>query len=348
VPSVLHILPHRGGGAERYIDLLESMPGYVHERAWLSASRTPLSAAPSILARRPGLWRAARRHDLIHLHGDVTAMLCVSLLRRHPGLVSTHGLSFLRRASGVPLRIARARWMQVAHCARRVVCSSQAEHDELLLLQGDGGAPLTVVPNGIALPQPPDADRRRAVRAELGIAEQEVVGLYLGLLDRYKDPLTAVNATLAVRARGIPLTLLLAGDGPLLDAVRGGAGPGVRVLGFREDPEPLLGAADVFVMPSRREGSSYALLEAMGYGLAIVASDGAGIPEMLGTAGIVAPVGDVQSFTDALASLACDRSYRERLGQSARDRAKRCYGIDRFTASMRTLYDAVLSERKTR
>lgn len=339
--SVLHLLPHPGGGGERYVDLLGSMPGYVHRRAYISASRAPLAAGPSILARRRGLRARAARHDAIHLHGDVAAMLGLPLLRSRPALVSTHGLSFLRRAKGVPLAIARRRWSEVVDCAGTVVCSSHAERDELLAL-GAPEARLAVVPNGIALPPPVDEDRRRALRAELGIAEHEVAGLFLGLLDRNKDPLTVLAAAQIVRDRQLPFTLLLAGEGPLLGAVRRQAGEAVRVLGFRTDGERLLQAADVFVMPSAREGSSYALLEAMSHGLAIVASDGRGLPEMVGEAGIIAPVGDVEAFAEGLGALASDPLRRERLGESARARVRERFGLDRFVAAMRALYETAL------
>jgi glycosyltransferase involved in cell wall biosynthesis len=347
VPSVLHLLPHSGGGGERYVDLLASMPGYVHERAYLSASRSPIFAGPSILARRPRLSRRARRFDLLHLHGDVAAMLALPLLARQPGLVSTHGLSFLRRAGGAPLYLAHRRWSEVADSARTIVCSSQTEQQELLAL--DGGrvrARLAVVPNGIALPAWVDRDRRRALRAELGIADHEVAGLFLGQLDRYKDPLTAVAAAQIVRKRGIPFTLLVAGDGPLLADARRQAGEAVRMLGFRHDPQPLLQAADVFVMSSTREGSSYALLEAMGHGLAIVACDGSGIAEMVGDTGIIVPVGEVEAFAEGLARLASDPLHRTRLGVSARERVRECFGIDRFIASMHALYDGALAARE--
>jgi glycosyltransferase involved in cell wall biosynthesis len=347
VPSVLHLLPHPGGGGERHLGDLEAIPGYVHERAWLSTSRSPLGAAPSILARRPALARAARRHDLIHVHGDMASMIALALLRDRPGLVTTHGLSFLRRANGVPLRVAHARWSGAIRASRRIVCSSRAEREELLAL----GAPepkLAVVPNAIVLPVPLERDRRRVLRAELGVEEEEIVGLYLGLLDRYKDPLTAVHAVQIVRDRGVPFTLLVAGDGPLLSVVRRHVGPGVRVLGFREDAQSLLEAADVFVMPSTREGSSYALLEAMARGLAIVGSDGAGIPELLGDTAIVAPVGDVEAFARGLLALASDRSYREQLGDSARARAADQFGVDSFIDSMRAVYEAVLAGPETR
>jgi glycosyltransferase involved in cell wall biosynthesis len=346
MPSVLHVLPHSGGGGERYLDLLESMPGYAHERSYLSASRSPLGAAPSTLARRGRLARHARRYDVVHIHGDMASMLALGLLRRGPGLVTTHGLSFLRRAEGLPLRIARRRWARVVREARRIACSSHAEREELLALDGGAAAEakLVVVPNGIALPRRLDADAREAVRAELGIAQGDVVGLYLGLLDRYKDPLTAVSAAELVRARGVPFTLLVAGDGPLASEVARQSGPAVRVLGFQAEAERLLGAADIFVMPSMREGSSYALLEAMGHGLAVMASDGAGIPELVGEAAVLAPVGDVQAFADGLVALATDRAYREQLGGSARARVGERFGIDRFIDSMRELYEAVLAE----
>ena len=63
--SVLHVLPHPGGGGEKYIDLLGPMQGYVAERTYLSASRTPLGAATSIPLRWSRLSRAAREHDRV-------------------------------------------------------------------------------------------------------------------------------------------------------------------------------------------------------------------------------------------------------------------------------------------
>jgi glycosyltransferase involved in cell wall biosynthesis len=348
VPSVLHLLPHPGGGGEKYIDLLESMPDFVHERTWLSAHRSPLRAAPAIAARRPRLAREARRHDLIQLHGDMTAMIALPLLRRQPAIVSTHGMSFLRRARGLPLRYAHRRWAAVEQAAAHVVCSSHDERRELLALDVPGVPEPLVIPNGIELPATVDGDRRRSARAELGLGEDEIAVLYLGLLDRYKDPMTAVHAALMVRERGAPVTLLVAGDGPLLADVRAHEGDAVRPLGHRDDPELLLGAADVFVMPSTREGASYALLEAMGQGLAILASDGAGIPEMVGSAAIVVPVGDVAAFAEGLLALASSSERRTQLGSAARTRVREQFNAERFSESMRALYEEVLGAQRAR
>src|SRR5437870_2851961 len=93
----MHVLPHRGGGAEHYIDLLERLPGYEHERLALSRTRAPVGALPSIIGRRSAIERQARGADLVHVHGDVAAALSAGLLARHTGILTSHGLHMLRR-----------------------------------------------------------------------------------------------------------------------------------------------------------------------------------------------------------------------------------------------------------
>lgn len=344
MPSVLHVLPHPGGGGERYVDLLAPMTGYDQDRTWLSTRRTPLSALPSILARYRPLKHRARRPDLLHLHGDMASLLALSLYREHPAVITTHGLSFLRRAHGPALRIASSRWREVSASASRIICSSQAEYDELLPLAGPAGDRLVVIHNGIPAVRTATREDRETARAALGLRSEEVACLYVGLLDRYKDPLTAVQAVVRVRREGIPITLLIAGEGPLLGPVRAQQGAAIRPLGFRSDVESLLAAADVFVMPSSREGSSFALLEAMAHGLAVVASDGPGVAEAVKDAGLIAPVGNSNAFADRLRELAIDAALRKRLGAAARERVASRYGVDRFIEQTRNVYTAALGD----
>jgi glycosyltransferase involved in cell wall biosynthesis len=169
------------------------------------------------------------------------------------------------------------------------------------------------------------------------------VALYLGQLEPRKRPLEAVAAAERAAAAA-PLVLLVAGDGPLAEEVAGHAGPAVRALGFRRDPERLLAAADILVMPSEREGLSLAVLEAMAAGLAPVVSDGPGNPEAVGDAGVVVPVGDVAALASALERLAGDPEERTRLGAAARARAEAEFSIERFLADMRRAFLEVLGQ----
>jgi glycosyltransferase involved in cell wall biosynthesis len=315
VTAVLHVLPHRGGGAETYLDLLERLDGVTHERVALSSARTPLAAGPSIAANWPRIAARARRADVVHAHGDVAATLVLPLLRG--GVWTTHGLHALRR--GVPG--ARAGVRAAVRAARSTLCTSAAERDEVAALVGPAlHGRLRVVPNGVDLPPEPEPRER-------------MVALYLGQLEERKDPLTAVRA-----ANQAGVELWLAGDGPLSCTVRAEASEVVRVLGFRDDPEALLREADVFVLPSRREGLSFAVLEAMAHGLAMVVADEPGNVEAVGDAGIVLPAGDVDAFAAALGELARDPQRRRALGAAARERVGREFTVQRLLEGVRAAY----------
>lgn len=344
MPSVLHVLPHHGGGGETYIDLLEGHDAFSHHRVELSAGRTPAQAAASLPVRLPSIVREARRSDLVHVHGDTAALLALPLLRGRPSVVTTHGLHLLRRVSG-PARIAVVAALGLAaRAADRVICTSHAERDELAaLLPWSAARRLVVVHNGIELPPAFEAAQRAAARAELGLEDSDVAALFLGELHQRKAPLDAVAAAHAARARGAPLVLLLAGDGPQAAAVHERAGDAVRPLGFRDDVARLLAAADLLVMPSAREGLSFAVLEAMGRGLAMVVSDGPGNPEAVGDAGVIVPVGDRRALAEALTRLATDDDHRTRLGAAARERVRTTFTLERLRAKTYQVYRAALS-----
>lgn len=343
MPKVLHVLPHRGGGGETYIDLLCGLAGFQHARAPLSAGRTPASAAASIPLRWPRIARAALRADLVHAHGDVAAALALPLLRGRPSLVTTHGLHFLRRAQGARRVAAEQAVRAFARAASQIVCTSQTEHDELLALLGPAFAPkLVTVTNGIELPPPIAPAERATMRAGLGVTDDDVVALFLGELSERKGVLVAVEAATSAAA-GSPLVLLVAGDGPLAGAVDARRSRAVRPLGYRRDAARLLAAADLFVLPSSREGLSFAILEAMGHGLASIVADGPGNAEAVGDAGLVVPAGDVAALTAALAGLAGDPLQRRRLGLAAEERVRTTFSCERMLNGVGSAYDAALA-----
>src|SRR4051794_12873845 len=195
---VLHVLPHRGGGAEIYIDLLEG-GRYEHERIAFSTGREWYLAPPSIAANVPRVARRARGFDVVHVHGDVAATLALPALRSRPSVWSPAGLHFLRRAQGVRGRLARAGVRRVIAATGRVLCQSQPEVDDLMPLAGaEQAGKLVIVDNGVKLPDWPDPKARSAARSELGLPADAVVALFLGQLEPRKDPLTAIRAAEAV------------------------------------------------------------------------------------------------------------------------------------------------------
>jgi glycosyltransferase involved in cell wall biosynthesis len=132
------------------------------------------------------------------------------------------------------------------------------------------------------------------------------------------------------------------GGGELLKSLRAqaqasGIGARVEFLGGKSQPEviALLRAADLFVLPAKkaksgdRDGLPNVLLEAASQGLAIVATDFAGIPEFIrhGAEGELVPPGDWESLSNAINLLIRNPEKRVRLGAAAYQRLRKEFGM---------------------
>jgi glycosyltransferase involved in cell wall biosynthesis len=108
----------------------------------------------------------------------------------------------------------------------------------------------------------------------------------------------------------------------------------VHLLGQRDDIADLLRAADIFTLPSHREGMPRSIIEAMMTGLPVVATDIRGCREEVldGETGLLIPVGDPAALRDALARLAGDPALRHSMGAAGRDRALALYDETRVIA----------------
>lgn len=97
--------------------------------------------------------------------------------------------------------------------------------------------------------------------------------------------------------------------------------------------------ADVFALPTHREGFPNTLLEAMAAGLPCVACPVGAVPEMLeDDCGVRVPVGDADALRESLRRLAADPERRAQLGRRARARSQERYGVDAIMQRYRSLY----------
>lgn len=118
--------------------------------------------------------------------------------------------------------------------------------------------------------------------------------------------------------------------------------PNVRFLGplDRDELIDVLASASIFCLPSHWEGFPLSLLEAMGSGLAPIATNVGDVALMLdhGAAGVIVEPGDVPALSAAVSRLAADGQERERLGRAARRRVESHYSLDRTVRELYELY----------
>jgi len=146
--------------------------------------------------------------------------------------------------------------------------------------------------------------------------------------------------------------LQLVGDGPLrgiLEHQVGSLGLAGRVelLGEREDVAAFLDEAACVVLPSRIEGFSYVLLEAMARGVPCIATAVGGTPDLIesGRSGLLVRPEDPQALADAITTVLADPVQAGRLGEAARRRVATEFSRERMITQTVEAYRAVVSGR---
>lgn len=200
---------------------------------------------------------------------------------------------------------------------------------------------LAVIENGVELPRLSDSPARGAD------AGRDVVLFVAARLDPIKNLDVLLRAMVGLRA-DLGVRLVIAGDGPdraRLErlSIELGVEKAVAFLGFRRDIDELTRAADIFVLPSKSEGMSLAILEAMAVGLPVVATAVGGTPEVVedGVTGLLVPAGDPVALGTALRTLITHPDRRRRLGSAGRDRVADRFSLERTTRRYLRLYEAI-------
>lgn len=211
---------------------------------------------------------------------------------------------------------------------------------------------VTVVYNAVRFGARPRLEDRAPARVALGLPEDALVLGTLGRLTEQKGQRALLQAVAQLAKQHPNLLLFLAGVGPLREDLEAEAGQlgitdRVRFLGLRRDRENLYAALDIFVLPSRWEGLSLALVEAMGAGRAVVATSVGGNPEVVidGHTGLLVPPSDTTALTDALGHLISNPDQRIVLGEAAANEARTRFSIEEHVSQLAALYRQGLAER---
>jgi glycosyltransferase involved in cell wall biosynthesis len=149
----------------------------------------------------------------------------------------------------------------------------------------------------------------------------------------------------------LPFEIHIVGDGPYRPVLERQASTlqgTVRFWGWLDRSEAALRDlyrhCGVFVFPSDREGAPAALLEAMSQGLAVVAANSAGAPEVVGEAGVLVKPRDPSAIAQALSGLADDPRSIRRYGILARERVTKHFNWETLAGRYVELYQEVINQ----
>jgi L-malate glycosyltransferase len=277
--------------------------------------------------------------DLVHANEAhaVTAAWLARAHRRIPFLIS--------RRVGYPLGknwITRSRY---AAATRILPISNWVA--ERLTSSGIPREKMSVVYEGVEIPNLPPPEVRREARAFWGVSDDSPILGCVGVLlpDKGQDLLIRVLAEL--RSEFPRARLLLAGDGPdrpRLEqlAAKLGTSDAVIFAGFVKAMEPVYAALDVFLFPSRFEGLGTSLLAAMSYAVPSIAFSCCAFGEIIEdhTSGILIDAGDQPGLRNAAASFLRDPLGARQVGQFARTRIEEKFSARKMVDEMIRVYQS--------
>ena len=279
---------------------------------------------------------------LVHIHLSSRAsfwrksVVCLlARLAHRPYLLHVHGsefADFYEECPDAARRIVRA----VLAKATLVLALSEAWRATLQRISPP--ARIEVLMNAVPLPS---LDERRQV------AQRQPNLLFFGEIARHKGVLELARA-FARTADAFPgLQLVYAGTGRSVAETRELAaqlklGDRAVFTGWLESERKhsVLAGATLFVLPSYVEGMPMALLEAMSWGLPVIATPVGGVPEIVteGVDGLLVPAGDVEALAAAIRRLMSDPPLRERLGRAARETVAARFSLDSAVERLMGIY----------
>jgi glycosyltransferase involved in cell wall biosynthesis len=324
-------------------------------------SMAVLSKASAVSIVFPDILKLVRWCDVVHIHGvsSKNALITAAArLFRKPVVVSLH-----TTGADEPEAIrqgGRWSWWAFRSAARYMSVSAGLKQRYL-----DAGLPpdrIEQVGNGIDTSEfrPASKEEKRRLRRSLGLNPDRPLVLFVGFFSQDKQPRLLFDAWLQLRDQyGIDASLVYVGatksdyyevdeslaGGMRADADARGVGDRLTFTGSLHDVHEYFRLADVFVLPSRREGLPVALMEAMSCGLPCVASNLPGATDTLiedRVSGLLVPPHDVAAFTAAINVMLTDTARAARMGAAAREFVAARFGAETIAARWLANYRIVL------
>lgn len=210
-----------------------------------------------------------------------------------------------------------------------------------------------VIPNGIDLTPFCHFNPSRRLRRQLGIPRGRVIVGSVADLVPSKGHRMLLEALPNILLFTPDVQLLLVGDGPEGAALKRKAqelqvSDRVTFAGFRRDIPELLRHIDVFVLPSKVEGASLAVLEAMAAARPVVVSDVGGNSELVihGVNGYLFPLDDPLLMAQHVALLVANPRLRRKMGMEGRRHVEREFTLDKMVSRMEDLFARTIADKR--
>ena len=373
--NVLHLINYAGkGGSEKYIlSLAEKLNkkqctfylGYSVEGPLIVQAREIGIEAFHIPMKCPYDLRAAK------MVKDICCEFSIDVLHTH--FLRENFVSVLSKIIGNKAAVVNTRHMldcgsffvrfadsMLTMFADRLIAVSNAVKENMMS-EGIDGRLIKVIYNGVD-PDYWKGRRNYRIRQEFGISREDFVITSAARFTEEKGHFFLLEAvkffrrlyTMYGKGGADRVKFILAGDGERLDECKNfakmlGVSDSVVFVGYRSDLRNILHCSDLFVSHSKREALGLSILEALGSGLPVVATNSGGPSEIINSenyCGIIVEYGDIEGFAEALLKLATDRNLYNACRENAYKTVTKKFNLDMTAQETYNLYAECLRSGK--
>lgn len=301
------------------------------------------------------LYRLLRRerYDIVHTHNAKAGVLgrIAARLAGVPVVVHTaHSISFVASTSALVNYAYRIADRACAVLCARIITVS-ALNTKTYLEAGVGRPDQYVtIYSGVETAKFANSSHRLPCRFELGVGDRELLVVWIGRLNRQKDPLTFVRAARLLSNRVPQARFVMVGDDPLGESLENQVRDliaqlrletTVRLLGYRADVERMLAAADLVLHTSLYEGLARSVIEAMLARVPIVATSVDGVQEAVvsGTrGGLLVPPNNPPAVVEAAMRLIDNPGLAAGLAAAGQSWARERFEVKDMVGAIDQLY----------
>ena len=366
--KVLYLLNYAGkAGTERYVETLVKylsadglvQPFFAYNEGGLLVERLEAMGVPcrQVTMRRRFDKQAARALadlcrewdiDLIHCHylrEHYTALLAKKYNKKIRVVYTNHFVlanDFITRLSN--------RWMDKRQDQMIAVCNKGKEQ---LIANGWSADRIQVIFNSVDLEVWAGDRSESTLRSELGLPEDRFVMLCASRFADDKGHKYLIDSVKRLtELTDKPFTLVLAGDGPLLEPSKAqvkelGLEEQVKFIGFRKDIKNLYKGSDLYVNSSQHEALSFLIIEAMAAGLPVIATDMGGNSDIVNDeagCGLLVAYDDPDSMAGAMKRFLEDPDFRAACRENALRTIEEKFEIHKMAKVTYGVYEKALHD----
>lgn len=294
--------------------------------------------------------------DLVHCHtpmGGVLARLAAHVTHTGPVIYTVHGFHFYTGAPVLNWLVYYPVERFLARYTDMLITINEEDYRRAKKFSAKKVARIHGVGISLTIEDVLSCDQREHLKKSIGLNGDEFLIVSAGELNKNKNQIMVLKALEKIKNH--KYCYLVCGKGPLREKLEDYTKNNhlenqVRFLGYRNDLGHILQLADLFVMPSKREGMPTAVMEAMKYKLPVVGTNIRGNNELIadGETGYLVPLNDDQKMTEKIEKIMEDSLLREKLGENALKKMQN-YSREIVKQEMEKNYKEVISswfERK--